>query len=417
MKLVVIGAGYVGCVSAACLAKLGHDVVVVDTDSFKVGELLAGRSPVVEPGLNALIAAMVSAGRLRAALPSDELLLAATVAIVCVSTPSLKAGDVDTRPVQRVFGAIERVVPLRSSPLVVIVRSTIVPSKLREITGGLGSDVARNLRIVVNPEFLRETSAIADFEHPPFVLLGSDDPKAIEVVAELYAKINAPLYKLDIETALLVKYASNAYHAMKIAFANEMATVTEAVGGDPRTVMSIFIEDRILNVSSAYLRPGFAFGGSCLPKDVRALLALGKASGESLPLLRGVLDSNRCRIERAADIIAATGPRRLAMLGISFKCGTDDLRESPYLMLARQLVHRGIVIRIYDPDIDADRLVGANRQYALEQLPELLQMLVGCVDVALESADAVVLCKRLLDHAALARLTEAIRVFDLEYLL
>jgi GDP-mannose 6-dehydrogenase len=418
LNLTVIGGGYVGCVSAACFARLMHTVLVVDTDTFKVGEIAAGRSPVREPGLEELMASQVAAGRLRATTPCERALAEADAILVCVSTPSLKAGGVDARPLQRVFASIGKAAATRPRPLTVVVRSTIAPGRLRQIVNGLPECGRRNIRLAANPEFLRETTAIHDFEHPPFILVGGDDPQAVRTAALLYAGINAPLHTLDLETALLVKYASNAYHALKIAFANEMATIAEAVGAEPSAVMSVFAEDRCLNVSAAYLRPGFAFGGSCLPKDVRSLVALGRELAEPLPLLRGVLESNHHRIERKADAIEASGARRLAMLGLSFKLGTDDLRESPYVLLAAELVQRGLDVVVYDPDIDATALIGLNRQFALEYLPALPKMLMPSIEAAVAGADGLILCKRVADPARLRQLAAARRhVFDLEYLL
>ncbi len=418
MKVTVIGAGYVGCVSAACLAKLGHDLIVVDTDKFKIDEIRAGKSPVLEPGLDELIRRVTVDKKLIAGPPSDESVASADVVIICVSTPSLKAGGVDTRPLQRVLVSVGHAVKSRKDPLTVVVRSTVAPNRLRQLAAALPADARAAIRLVANPEFLRETTAIADFEKPPFILVGGDDEESVSRTAALYRGIEAPVHKVSLESALLVKYASNAYHALKIAFANEIATVAHALGADPRSVMSVFAEDRILNISSAYLRPGFAFGGSCLPKDVRALVALGRELAEPLLLLRSVLESNRLRIETAADEVAASGATKVALLGLSFKKGTDDVRESPYVLLAELMVGRGIAVRIYDPEVDLERTVGANRQYLAEHLPGLAQMMCQTPQEALADADALVICKRVLEKAELQRVAAGFtRVFDLEYLL
>ena len=414
-NVTVIGAGYVGCVSAACLAKLGHAVTVVDTDAFKVEELKHGRSPVLEPGLSELVEEQVlKTKRLRAMLAGEADLEHAGIAIVCVSTPSLRAGGVDTRPMQRVFASLAQSAAKRTSSLIVVVRSTISPQRLRHVLSEIDQS---NLKIVANPEFLRETTAIKDFEQPPFIVIGGDDAASVDKVAALYQGIQAPQRKLDLNTALLVKYACNAFHGVKISFTNEMVSIAEAVGADPLAMMSLFCEDKILNISTAYLRPGFAFGGSCLPKDLRALVAIGKDTKEPMPLLRGVLESNENRIEKAADQIVQSGAKRLAMLGISFKRGTDDLRESPYLLLAKDLVERGVELKIYDPDVQPDRLVGVNRQYASELLPDLPNLLTTTLEAALEGAEGIIYNKRLLDAAALKQALATYRfVFDLEYL-
>lgn len=418
MKVTIIGAGYVGCVTAACLAKRGHEVLVTDTSQAKVAELAAGSSPILEPGLSELVAAGVRAGSLRASLPSKEALLEPAVAIVCVSTPSLKAGGVDTRPLQRVFAELGKVLPERERPLVVIVRSTVAPDRLRRIGEALPPAAAAKMRLIVSPEFLRETTAIADFEKPPLILLGGDDREALDVAEALHAGIDAPVHRMSLSGALMVKYASNAYHALKIAFANEIAGIAEAMGADARQVMAVFAEDRVLNVSPAYLKPGFAFGGSCLPKDVRALVALGKELNQPVPMLRGVLDSNRQRIDRAVERIVASGVERVAIFGLSFKKGTDDLRESPYLVLAGELAARGIALSVFDPDLSAERLVGVNREYVADALPRLPELLAPTAAAALAGADGLVLCKRVLGRDELEKAAASVRhVFDLEYVL
>jgi len=418
MNVLVIGGGYVGCVSAACLARLGHQVIVMDTDEHKVEQIQAGRSPVLEPGLDELLAEQVRAGRLSASAPTEQTIVDFDIAILCVSTPSLKAGGVDTRPLQRVFAFLGRAASDRRSPLVVVVRSTVAPQRLRQLLSGLPEAAKRKLRVVANPEFLRETTAIADFEHPPFVIVGGTNADAVEQTVALYAGVSAPIHRVDLETALLVKYASNAYHALKITFANEVAAIARSLKADPRRVMTIFAEDRTLNVSPAYLRPGFAFGGSCLPKDVRALVALGLQSGEPLPVMRAVLESNRLRIEVAADAIAASGAARVAFCGLSFKGGTDDVRESPYVLLAELLIGRGLELRIFDPDVDPTRTTGMNRQYLEEHLPGFATLQVQTLEAACADADAIVLCKRVAPKEDLKQRASGVaHVFDLEYVL
>ncbi|MFO0680465.1 MAG: nucleotide sugar dehydrogenase [Sandaracinus sp.] len=418
MNIAIVGAGYVGCVSAACLARLGHRVTLVDTDAFKVSEIRAGRSPILEPGLEELVHAMVGEGRLTATHDLDAVAIEAEVAVVCVSTPSLKSGGVDTRPLQRVLASLGRAVEPRPAPLVVVVRSTVAPNRLRGLFGALPAPAQSKLRLVANPEFLRETTAIADFDRPPFVVVGGADAEAVDRVVAMYGGVDAPVHRTDLETAMMVKYASNAYHALKIAFANEVGAVAREIGADPLRVMQLFGEDRILNVSTAYLRPGFAFGGSCLPKDVRALVALGREQGDPLPLLRGVLESNQLRIERAADAVATSGARRIAMLGLTFKRGTDDVRESPYVLLTEMLVGRGIEVKIFDPDLDPARLVGANRQYLAEHLPGLGSMVAPSLADAEQGAEAVVLCKRVASREELEALrARTARWFDLEHVL
>jgi GDP-mannose 6-dehydrogenase len=399
------------------LAHLGHQVTAIDADPHKVKELAAGRSPVLEPGLSELVSSVVAAGRLRAALPDDGLFADVDIAILCVSTPSLASGAIDIRPARRVFAALAKGLQRRGSPLVVVVRMTILPGKLREIIATLDDEARKNLRLVVNPEFLRETTAIQDFEKPPFVLLGGDDLESLAIAEKLYARLEVPIHKVASETAILVKYAANAFHGLKIAFANEIGQLAEYSGADPLEVMKLFCEDRALNLSPVYLRPGFAFGGSCLPKDLRALLALAREGAQPIHVLRAILDSNQERIARAAERIAQAGLSRFAMLGVSFKNGTDDLRESPYLLLARDLVARGLDLKIHDPDVEPGKLVGGNLQYVAQNLPSLPAMLCGSIDEALVDAEGVILCKKPLGPDTLGALRERVReVFDLEYL-
>jgi GDP-mannose 6-dehydrogenase len=417
LRVSIIGAGYVGCVTAACLAHLGHQITAIDSDPHKVKELASGRSPVLEPGLSELVASEVAAGRLRAVLAGEASFAEEDIAILCVSTPSLASGAIDVRPAQRVFAALARDLTKRSSPLVVVVRMTILPGKLRQIVDGLPAEARKNLRLVVNPEFLRETTAIKDFEKPPFVILGGDDPAALAIAEKLYTALSVPIHKVSWETAMLVKYAANAFHGLKVSFANEIGQLAEHCGADPLAVMKLFCEDRVLNLSPVYLRPGFAFGGSCLPKDLRALLALARQATQPVPVLKAILDSNQERIANAADRIAQSGLSRFAMLGVSFKRGTDDLRESPYLFLARDLVARGLNIRIYDPDVESGKLVGGNLQFVAQYLPSFPAMLCTSADEAMQDAEGVILCKNILAPEALGHLRERVReVFDLEYL-
>lgn len=417
LRVAVIGAGYVGCVTAACLAQLGHHVIAVDTDPHKVKELNAGRSPVREPGLPELVASGVDARRLRAVAPGEIALTDIDIAFLAVATPSLASGAIDVRPAQRVFSALAKELIRRSTPLVVVVRMTILPGKLRQIVANLPEEARKKLTLVVNPEFLREGTAIEDFQQPPFILLGGDDADALTLTESLYDGISAPVYKVSLETAILVKYAANSFHGLKVEFANEIGQLAEQCGADPLAVMKLFCQDTILNLSPIYLRPGFAFGGSCLPKDLRALLALSRETAQPVPVLKAVLEGNQERIARAADRIAQTGITRLAMLGVSFKSGTDDLRESPYLLLARDLVARGLEIKIYDPDVEPGRLVGGNMQYAAQYLPSLPAMLQPSVEAALEGAEGVILSKKILDKEQLGALQARVKaVFDLEYI-
>lgn len=415
MRVVILGAGYVGCVSAACLAQLGHEIVAVDLNATKIEALNAGESPVLEAGLDEIIAAAVRSGRLRGASDIGTQLLDADVVMVCVATPSGTGGMTDPRPLQRVLEQLMAASRSRAHALPIAVRSTIRARTLRELAEKMFFPLQR-LPMVVNPEFLREASAVKDFFHPPYLIAGGDDAWAVARVMALYEGIDAQRFEVDMETASLVKYASNAFHALKIAFANEIATVSDLEGADPVTVMELMRRDNLLNISPAYLRPGFAFGGSCLSKDLRALVALGLEAHEPLHLLSGVLSSNQRRIDQAVALVLARRPCRLAVLGLSFKSGTDDLRESPYVELAERLLGKGFELRICDPDLDPAKLIGANRAYVQEHLPHLGRLLVSTPDEALDGAAGVILGKNVLSEPRLQALIESgVEIYDLEY--
>src|SRR5262245_44020424 len=308
MRIAVVGAGYVGCVTAACLSRDGHAVVAVDTDPSKVQRLRDGICPVIEPGLQELVTKAVRERRLRAMESSVDAFADVDAAIVCVSTPSMPDGSVDLRPMMRVFAVLAEAAETIGRPRLVLVRSTIVPAMLRRI---IDKHSKSRFDVVANPEFLRETSAIRDFDRPPFLVFGSDRPEAADAASEIFASVPGPRHFLSLESALFVKYASNAFHGMKISFVNEIGALCHSAGADVTDVMKVFCEDTSLNISRAYLRPGFAFGGSCLPKDIRALLSLGRSTGIHLPLLDGVLEANQLRISRAANAIVAAKPTQV----------------------------------------------------------------------------------------------------------
>jgi GDP-mannose 6-dehydrogenase len=414
MRIAVVGAGYVGCVTAACLSRGSHDVVAIDTDPSKVQSLRDGVCPVVEPGLQELVAKNVREGRLRAMESSVDAFADVDAVIVCVSTPSMPDGSVDIRPTMRVFDVLAAAAENPGGPRLVIVRSTIAPGMLRRV---LDRHRTARFDVVANPEFLRETTAILDFDRPPFLVFGGDRPEAVRAAAAIFEAVPGPRHFLGLESALLVKYASNAFHGMKIAFANEVASLCDVAGANPLEVMKIFCEDTSLNISRAYLRPGFAFGGSCLPKDIRALLSIGRSNGIQLPLLEGVLQANHLRIIQAANAIVKAKPRQVTLLGLSFKNGTDDLRESPYLLLAERLLAEGLALKIFDPDVLPDRLIGKNRDYVEQHLPNVDEILMGDLDAALLNSDTVVICKTVQPKEQLFRAVDGRTIFDLEYLL
>jgi GDP-mannose 6-dehydrogenase len=414
MRIAVVGAGYVGCVTAACLSRDGHAVVAVDNDPSKVQSLRDGICPVVEPGLQELVTKNVQAGRLRATESSVDAFADVDAAIVCVSTPSMPDGSVDIRPMMRVFGVLAAAAEKHGSLRLVLVRSTIAPAMLRRV---LDRHRTGAFAVVANPEFLRETAAIQDFDHPPFLVFGSDRLDAANAAAEIFANVPGSRHFLELESALLVKYASNAFHGLKIAFANEIGSLCAAAGASPIEVMKVFCEDTALNISRAYLRPGFAFGGSCLPKDIRALLSLASSNGLHLPLLEGVLETNRLHIVQTANAIVKAKPSQVTMLGLSFKKGTDDLRESPYLLLAERLLAEGLTLKVFDPDVLPVRLIGKNRDYVEQHLPNVDQILMSSLDAALSGSDVIVLCKAVQPPEQLFQAIGKRTVFDLEHLL
>ncbi len=419
MRIVVFGGGYVGCVTAACLAKMGHDVTIIDVVPSKVEAVRTGHSPILETGLDELIREGVAAGRLHASLAEEEgerRLVEANMAVICIGTPSRPNGVMDTRALTRVFESIAAGVEERKEPLTVVVRSTALAPILRQILAEAEPrESVEKLRLVMNPELLRETTAISDFFNPPMLVVGGDDPHAVDHAMSLYEGIQAPRFKVGLETASMLKYSCNAFHALKIAFANEIDTLASLIGADGKEVMNLLIQDKVLNISPAYLRPGFAFGGSCLPKDLRALEALARANHQPVPLLSSVLPSNAQRIDQAFQLLLSGQARRLAFIGLSFKKGSDDLRESPYVELAERLLGKGFDLQIYDSDLDPERLVGANMAHAMEKLPHLARILVGSPEQACAAAEAVVVCKRLLEPDFLKTLSSrGVLIHDVE---
>ncbi len=398
MKVAVIGLGYVGTVTAACMAANGHDVWGVDVDAAKVDEIRAGRSPVAEPGLDALVAQTVTGGTLNATTSCLDALDGTDVSLVCVGTPSTARGGTDLSYIRRVVDDIVAAFHIARPPASrhhsVVIRSTVPPGTVEEIvapalTSGLAdTDIA--VGAAMCPEFLREGSGIADFYASPFVVVGTADHRVAQTVTKLLCFLDEPVRVVDVRVAEALKYACNAFHATKVSFANEVSRLFRLLGVDSREVMSLFCEDRVLNVSPAYLRPGFAFGGSCLPKDLRSLLYLARMNGADLPLLSGALATNELVINQAVDRVVECDARTVALLGLSFKMNTDDLRESPNVELAERLIGKGFDVHIYDPIVNPTRLIGANRRHVEAKLPHLGRLLTNEPGEALRGADVVI---------------------------
>jgi GDP-mannose 6-dehydrogenase len=390
MHVSVFGLGYVGTVTAACLARDGHDVVGVDVDPDKVRAINEGRAPVAEPGLADTVAEDVAEHRLRATTSVTEAIDASDLALICVGTPSGAHGRPELTALWRVGCAIGRALRERKFAYTVVLRSTVLPGTTERVlaralewgAGGQGPQVF----VAMNPEFMREGTALRDFAAPPFTLLGCADPRSASLLRRLYEHVDAPVIETDLRVAETVKYACNAFHALKICFANEMGALCAALGVDGQEVMRVFRLDHKLNVSEAYLRPGFAFGGSCLPKDVRALGAAGRAAGLETPVLGAILPSNQKQLHRAVERILATGKRRIGVVGLTFKPGTDDVRESPMVLLAEALLCAGCDVRVFDPQLSLPSLLGANRQYLDQHLADLpARLCQSATEVALHA--------------------------------
>jgi GDP-mannose 6-dehydrogenase len=378
-NITVIGTGYVGCVSAACLANLGHRVTGLDRDSHKVESILAGRAPFYEPGLDDLIKKNVADGRLNASTSASEALSNADIVLICVGTPPEKNGNQDLNQLRRAAAEIASCAAGRSKQLIVAVRSTVSPGTCETVVAPMLAGTP--CVVVSNPEFLREGIAIRDFMEPGLLVVGGSDAAAVREVASIYEGIKASAQLVSLRTAEMIKYACNAFHAVKIAFANEIGALSESAGVDGLEVMATLCRDDKLNVSPAYLKPGFAFGGSCLPKDLRALGSLARRSDVEIPLLNAALPSNTEHLKRATDAVLEWGPRNIGIIGLAFKENTDDLRESPVVTLLEALIGKGRAIRVYDPHIRLDDLHGANRSFVLQAIPHIGRLMTGFDEV------------------------------------
>ena len=389
--LAVFGLGYVGCVSAACLARLGHRVVGVDVAEGKVRSVNEKKAPFFEPGLAELIAEQVDAGRLSATTDVAAALQEADIALLCVGTPSAKNGDQSLEQIERVARGVAEHLENRKRPLLVVVRSTVFPGTCEEVVApALDSDQAV---VLSHPEFLREGTAIRDFMEPSLIVVGGPEPHRTRL-ARLYAGLDCAPSLVELRTAEMIKYACNAFHALKIAFANEIGTLSDAQGIPAAEVMATLCEDDVLNISKAYLRPGFAFGGSCLPKDLRAIVYRGSRLDLELPLLNHVLPSNTAHLERAIERVLALGPEKIGFFGLTFKEDTDDLRESPTITLVERLLGKGRELRIFDPNLDLEQIHGANQRYLFERIPHVGRLLDPSLESMLAWADHVVLAQR-----------------------
>lgn len=389
MHISVVGLGYVGAVSAACLAGKGHLVWGVDINPEKVCVIKEGRSPIVEPGLGERLRDGRDSNLLNATCDIEHALRESDVCFLSVATPSRRNGQIDSSHLLRACKEVAEALFRLGKRQVVVIRSSVLPSIFDGCAEIFASTAPGLVDLCANPEFLREGTAIEDFEQPPFTILGTEDPSVEKVLRSVYAMLPGTVFALKPKEALMVKYASNAFHALKVAFANEIGAICREAGADATSVMDVFCTDTQLNISRRYLMPGYAFGGSCLPKDLRALLFAGREYDLELPLIAGILSSNREVIDRALHNVRATGARQIGMIGLSFKQNTDDLRESPFVNLAEQLLGKGYELRIYDPNVMITKLIGANRAYIDSVIPHLSKLLVSSLE-DLAGMDALV---------------------------
>lgn len=419
VSLSIFGLGYVGCVSAACFASRGHRVVGVDPNPIKTGMLRNGSAPVVEDRIGELTAEVVRAGLLVVGDEPAAAVRDTDVTLVCVGTPSSPNGGLCTSYLERATEEIGQALAGKDDWHVVVYRSTMVPGTCQGLLIPIleresGKRAGVDFGVCLNPEFLREGSSVRDFLDPPKTVVGETDPRSGEIVMDLYAGLPGPRFRVPISIAEMTKYVDNSFHALKVAFANEIGALCRPLGLDSHAVMDIFVADTKLNVSPAYLRPGFAFGGSCLPKDVRALNHLGRRHDVDLPVLSNLLNSNEAHIRRAIDLVISSGRRRIAILGLSFKPGTDDLRESPLVELAERLLGKGYDLKIYDGHVSLSRLTGANRAYLAEHLPHIGELLTDDLHAVLGHAEVCIVGTRAPEVAeAIAALDPDLLIVDL----
>lgn len=424
MKISIFGLGYVGCVSAACFAKDGHEVIGVDVSTTKVEIISRGGSPIVEPGIAELIAQATDAGSLKATTNSASAIADSEVSLICVGTPSNANGSLDLRYVRRVCEEIGDSLKTKQDRHVVVIRSTMLPGTIESVVipaleQTSGKKAQRDFGVCINPEFLREGTSLKDFYSPPFTLIGADDPHTAEIVSKLYAGIEARLFLTPVKTAEMVKYVCNCFHALKVTFANEVGNICKALEIDSHEVMDVFCQDTKLNLSPYYLKPGFAFGGSCLPKDLRAMNYKAKELDVEVPLMAAILPSNRRQVETAIEMVVKTGRKRVGVLGFSFKAGTDDLRESPMVTLIETLIGKGYQLSIYDRDVSLARLAGANKEYIEREIPHISQLMRSSIDDVLADADVVVVGNKAVEFLQVENrikddqvLIDLVRLFD-----
>ena len=411
LQVAVLGLGYVGCVSAACLAEMGHKVTGIDRDANKISNVKNGIAPFFEPGLETLVKKNVAAGRLTAT-QDIQAIQDADVALVCVGTPSQKNGNLGLDQLGRVIEEIASTVRGRSKELVLAIRSTVFPGTCEEFVIPVFRQYPQ-VKVVCNPEFLREGTAIKDFVEPSLIVVGGQDQAAVETASSLYAPLNVGTCKVSMRTAEMIKYPCNAFHAVKIAFANEIGALSARMEVDPTEVMETLCQDTKLNVSSAYLKPGFAFGGSCLPKDLRALTFRANRVDLKLPLLEAAIPSNQQHLQRSIEAVMELSQARIGLIGLSFKENTDDLRESPLVSLLEHLIGKGRDVRVFDPHIQLEAIYGSNRNFLLQQIPHIGRLLDSSIDQTVDWASHLVVGQKLNADIAAKVTASGLPVIDL----
>ncbi|MFC5385879.1 nucleotide sugar dehydrogenase [Aquamicrobium segne] len=408
MKISIFGLGYVGTVCAACMADRGHEVIGCDVSEAKTALINAGQSPIIEKDIGELVAAKVAAGSLRATTSAKEAVMGSDLSLLCVGTPSRPNGSLDLAAVEAVARQIGAVLKTKDSYHSIVIRSTVLPGTLEEIVipaleQASGKKLGTAFGVASNPEFMREGSAVADFNNPAKTVIGAEDDITRKRLLELYEGLPGQTIVTEPRLAELVKYTDNTWHALKVAFGNEIGNICKAAGVDSHDLMKVFFADTKLNISNAYLLPGFAFGGSCLPKDVRAINAYAMLHDVEVPLLKSLIPSNKQQIERALQWVLGYDKRQIGFLGFSFKAGTDDLRESPYLELIERLLGKGCDIRIFDQNVSLAKLVGANKTYLMNAIPHVTQLMVPSVDDLIKHADIVVATSRSPEYEAVVK--------------
>ena len=395
MKISIFGLGYVGAVSLACLSRDGHHVIGVDIDRSKLELIACGKTPVVEEGMVELMQQVAASGRVNVTTDSEQALLDSELSLVCVGTPSAANGSQDQGAILALAASMGRALRKKTTPHVVVFRSTLVPGTVEDVLRPIieeasGKKDGVDFHLCFQPEFLREGSSIRDYDKPPFTILGANHDFPADRLRELFGHLPCKFLQTTVRSAEMMKFCCNNFHALKITFANETARLCAALGVDPFEVMDLVCQDTQLNISRAYLRPGFAFGGSCLPKDLRATSYLAKINDVEIPMLSSILESNQAHLAQAADKVLASGKKRIGFIGLSFKSGTDDLRESPLVTLAEQLIGKGLQLSIYDPDVHLSQLLGANRRYIEQHLPHIGQLVRADIEVVITESELLV---------------------------